>query len=230
LSKNRDLQKETQIYELNLDHFRERRLTYQDGNCFDAEYTPDGRHILYSSNTDEIKENPPLLHPRKPSDRPQTEIYLRDLEGDEIQRLTFQDGYQGQLSFIRNDEILLASEKGPRLQIMKLGWKTNKAAISLWKSDDKASLELPTLDPSGTLVTWLIRDDASAKLKLGLKMKGHVQPPLDLPFAQVQSLQWIQGPKKKTYSSGECQSFWGHIDENLDSGSDREMRFGLLSG
>ncbi len=47
-----------QIYEFNLATNKERRISYQDGTIYDAVYDQTPDHILYSSNTDEIKENP----------------------------------------------------------------------------------------------------------------------------------------------------------------------------
>ena len=61
ISKDRENHKHSQVYEMDLDSREERRVTFQDGDNRDPSYHPKGQQIIYSSSTDELKENPPFI-------------------------------------------------------------------------------------------------------------------------------------------------------------------------
>src|SRR4051812_48354251 len=62
-SKKRPGHTHDQVYEKDLSTGAERRITFQNGSTFQPRYQPKDQGIIYSSSTDELKENPPLLHP-----------------------------------------------------------------------------------------------------------------------------------------------------------------------
>lgn len=192
LSKDRAQHKNWQLYELNLENFREKRITYHDGDCVEADYSPQGNKILYASTTDEIKERPVLVSPSGVSPLPATELYLSDLKGTDIERLTRRPGYEGQFSWVGAKQFLYNVENNQRLEIHS--YVLGRGVPSVWQSDTKASLEMPTVDSSGTRTAWVIaRLDADPDL--GLKIKGKISS-LKIPFQSIQSMQWISGIQK----------------------------------
>ena len=191
VSSGREQHKNSQIYELNLDNFREKRLTYQDGDCLEADYTPDGNKMIYASTTDELKERPRLLNPSK-AERAPTELYLSDLRGVDIQRLTHLAGYQGEVSWVSPRQILFGSEKNGALEIHSLTLPGKQSSV--WQTDQKESLELPTVTLNGKISAWLSTHPTQAMV-VHMKKNGKVST-FDVPFTQVQSLQWLEIPKE----------------------------------
>src|ERR1035437_8488881 len=63
VSKKRPAHVHDQVYEKDLITGIERRITFQNGSTFQPHYQPKDLWIVYSSSTDELKENPPLLNP-----------------------------------------------------------------------------------------------------------------------------------------------------------------------
>lgn len=115
ISHERSKHEHPQVYEYSLIDKKERRITFQDGAIFDVAFSQDPNEILYSSTTDEIKENPEFilsfLNKENPSASqkniftnfyneilPQTELYSSTRDGRNIQRLTESAGFDGQIS------------------------------------------------------------------------------------------------------------------------------------
>ncbi|MBK7843805.1 MAG: PD40 domain-containing protein [Bdellovibrionales bacterium] len=61
LSEKRIGHSQSQVYELNLSLSRQRRVTFHDGDDASPHFDSSGRYILYSSTTDEIKEDPVFI-------------------------------------------------------------------------------------------------------------------------------------------------------------------------
>ena len=192
LSGARDAHKYVQVYEMSLSTFREKRITFHDGDCHDVDYSPTGEHLIYSSTTDELKERPRLLN-QQIGTLPPTEIYLTDRKGSQIERLTHAPGYQSEMSWVGANQILYVSEHEGKTQVERLVIKG--AESSNWGSDKVASLRLPTVDASATRVAWVIHKSGGG-IMLGLKIGGKIQS-LDIPFTEIQSLEWIMGHLKK---------------------------------
>lgn len=100
--------KHAQIYEKDLDTGVERRITFQNGSTMYPRYHPKDNLIMYASSTDELKENPPLLNPTPsvsklpaPYQDP-FEIYLHQLDGLAIHRMTQHPGFDGEARFSNN--------------------------------------------------------------------------------------------------------------------------------
>ncbi len=102
-----------QIYEKILGTGTERRLTYQNGSTFLPRYHPTEPLIVYSSTTDELKENSPLLNPaiaetNLPAEYQQpTEVYMHAINGLEITRLTERHGFDGEAKFTADGKQLM---------------------------------------------------------------------------------------------------------------------------
>lgn len=108
ISRERSTHRQAQVYELHLEMMREKRVTFHDGDDHSPVYTPDGKHFLFVSETDEIKEEPlvsqrlmKVYHPEgyKPnvaeSPFPPAEIYRQSLHGRTIERVTRSRGFDG---------------------------------------------------------------------------------------------------------------------------------------
>lgn len=61
LSRHRFQHEQSQVYEMDLIHLRQKRITYQDGENSSPHYDPSGQFIIYASTTDETKEDPSLI-------------------------------------------------------------------------------------------------------------------------------------------------------------------------
>lgn len=138
-----------QAYEMDLVSKQDRRLTFQDGEIFDLIYSPGDKGFFYSSTTDEIKENPKFIRDLKnqmatgapqnlpPSastdlngrELPSTEIYLSSMAGDDIQRLTHRENFDGYLAngSSRNEVIFISFVNGaPHFNFLNLLTKGNR--------------------------------------------------------------------------------------------------------
>lgn len=192
LSGNRDGHKYVQVYELSLETFHEKRITYHDGDCYDVDYSPTGSHLIYASTTDELKERPRLLN-EQVGKLPPTEIYLTDRTGAQIQRLTHEAGYQSEAAWVGPNQFLFVSENDGRTKINRL--MLADAKVHPWAEDASASLRIPAVDASATRVAWVIQKKTGG-IALGLKLAGKIKS-LEIPFNDIQSLQWIIGPGKR---------------------------------
>lgn len=155
-SKRSSQHKGTQIYELDLTSHKERRVTFSDGDAFDGVYIGDGE-ILYASTTDEIKEN--AVTDKNPNNTfPPSDIYMSDLYGNDILRLTRQPGFDGSPLFLNHTEkpfILFSSRRGDlsglyRLDLMNL-------PVSLISAEKDKEKMYPALH-SGQKVAWVEAD------------------------------------------------------------------------
>lgn len=96
-----------QVYERDMKNRTEKRITFQSGSTWHPRYHPKDRAILYSSSTDELKENSPLLTlnvEAKPSKLPPPlteplDVYLHSLNGLEIKRVSHKPGFDGEANF-----------------------------------------------------------------------------------------------------------------------------------
>ncbi len=108
VSRDRRAHRQAQVYEKDLNSGIERRITFQNGSTFSPRYHPKENMIIYSSSTDELKENPPLLNPNSvvsklsfPYQEP-LDVYLHSLKALEITRVTNHPGFDGE-AWISND-------------------------------------------------------------------------------------------------------------------------------
>lgn len=151
-SRDRAQHKSWQIYHYDLTHRKERRVTFSDGDAFDPVFF-NNTEIIYASTTDEIKKDPfgaRSLIKRLPSD-----LYMSDLYGNSIERLTKQVGYDAQ-PFPRlkpKPSLLFSSFRGDILGLYQLDLKTLvPSLISAEKGKDKL---YPSLSPDQQIYSWL---------------------------------------------------------------------------
>lgn len=120
VSSNRPQHRNPQAYELKLDGLKERRITFQDGDIGNVIYSTNGSDFIYTSTTDEAKEDPDLIRkvrndsikndPAKIAKLPladqqvlgrplpRSEIYESASDGSYIERITNQPGFDGNLT------------------------------------------------------------------------------------------------------------------------------------
>ncbi len=157
-SRARPHHKQAQVYELQWKKNIERRITFSDGDAFTPTYADDST-IIYASTTDEIKENP-LQNKNFDRENPPSELYLSDLFGTEIERLTHQPGYEGEPAFWNwqtKDFLYFSSHRGELKGLYRLDLKTKQVIfVSVEKNKEKRS---PALTPDGKNLAWIEIDN-----------------------------------------------------------------------
>lgn len=192
-SSRRELHTNSQIYELSLDTNKEKRITYQDGDCSSPIYAVDGKKIIYASTTDELKERPALLYvSTRNSSLPPSELYLSDLMGNEITRLTRQNGFQGQPAWIetRQTALLFLSYSAGQMSLQK-------SEAPFLKSSPLLTRDKMIASPVATLSTlaWIEHPENSEEMSILIKRKDKIDS-LPLPVAKYQGLTWLD-PKEE---------------------------------
>ena len=135
VSEKRKQHRHGQIYELDLRTKKEKRITFQGGAAHSPQYSPKADGILYSSSTDELKEDPPLLHDKKADANftgpaaylERTEIYLHRLPSLQMERLMKHPGFDGEAHFINAHTIIFARRKKADLGIYEKPLQGNNA-------------------------------------------------------------------------------------------------------
>jgi Tol biopolymer transport system component len=136
VSDNRTSHRQAQIYEIELSSWRERRLTFHDGDDASPDYARDGQHFAFSSTTDEGKENSQmidrLIRTYAPEGKNATntassastttaedqpfEVYFQDLHGKKILRMTDSKGWDSDLDLDPSGKSIAFSSKRGRSQ------------------------------------------------------------------------------------------------------------------
>jgi Tol biopolymer transport system component len=180
ISQDRTNHNHPQIYELDLNTQKERRLTFQDGHIYDLAI--DGRqpqYLWYTSSTDEIKENPAFIRdslakmqPQSPATPdwknflqqklPRTEIYKFNLTNHEIQRMTEENGFDGDLAFHpKKNEIAFVSVRGDQKRIWRMNLNDRKLSPLTPKALGVED-ESPQYSPDGKNLIWVrLKSDRS---------------------------------------------------------------------
>lgn len=159
ISKNRVGHKNTQIHEYDLTMQRDRRVTFQDGEIL-AVFPLEKNQLLYSSTTDEIKEQPFIkdVNPRYP----RAEIYRSDLYGNDIGRLTTMPGFDGEMIYVPLKKQMLFTST--RSGIPGLHWLDLETGdVFAFQIEDEKPQRNPALSPDGKTLYW-IEEDPKAKV------------------------------------------------------------------
>ncbi len=204
ISRNRPQHRNSQVYEYNFQSQRQRRLTFQDGDLTSPSYHPRKDQLLYSSTTDEIKEDPAYLkqtlsrlaartdpEPKTPEEPILThpwshqpfEIYISGFRGENIQRLTHSPGFDAHADMHPlKDEFVFSSLRSGVLQVYRqeLG---QRRAQPLRPSPDHHQLE-PRHSPSGEqlLFVEMSKDMKSSQIFLQKEPGAEFEPLTEGPF------------------------------------------------
>jgi len=207
ISSHRMHHKGQQVYELDLKRNTERRVTFSDGDAFDAMYLNDSE-IVYSSTTDEIKENP-LMNKVFDKKRPPSDLYRSDLVGTEIQRLTNQPSYDGQSVYVRDFRrpfILFTSLRNGSTGLYRYDMQTGTiVTVNYDKTKEK---RLPAVTADRTQFAYVEKDlETSAESLYLAPIKGKTAPVVlkekegeygDLSFAPEAPLRLIYSIRRGT--------------------------------
>ncbi len=205
VSKNRSGHKNAQIYEYDLSESKEHRITYSDGDAADPQFVLDGEKIVYSSTTDELKERPLLIRKNeKPeangNNEPPSDLYLSDLAGTEITRLTNHPGFDGQirLTGTRDDEFYFTSIKDNVKQIFKYHLKSKTITpLSDFSKAGATSVhrDFIALNNRFAWVQEVSEPDKKQKLFVATgTIKAGILVPIEAQT--ISDLQWVSGAAK----------------------------------
>lgn len=152
VSSDRGQHRNPQAYEMKLESKKERRLTFQDGEIGNVIYSPNGQDFVYTSTTDEAKEDPDLIRrSRKSAEKAEAalskieltteakkpladrevfgrqlsryEIYESASDGSTIDRLTSEPGFDGNL-VIRDQGFTFASVRNSNFDLYSYNLRT----------------------------------------------------------------------------------------------------------
>ncbi|MEN0058703.1 MAG: hypothetical protein AAGB31_07700, partial [Bdellovibrio sp.] len=153
----RDTHRGWQLYEMDLSKIRERRVTFSDGDAFDAIYL-NSNDILYASTTDEIKESP-LQNKNFAKEAPPSELYMSDRYGNEIVRLTRQPGYEGEAILWDHPQkptFIFTSKRSDLFGVYRMDLHSQQ--IHLISAEKNKEKRFPSLSPDKTHLAWVERD------------------------------------------------------------------------
>ena len=216
VSRARPTHKQAQVYELHLGVMKEKRVTFHDGDDIGPVYAPGGTHFLFSSVTDEIKEEPHVAQRLMKAFYPDGakasefspdeafEAYQQTLHGRAIERLTKSPGFDGDLDVdAKGKRFVFSSRRGKRGT--NLYFLRGKSVTSLTTGEviDRGA----RFSPDGKTLVWSRQtksDDASAAAASNLMLAdGGFQKPKLLAAGTKQSLQpsWHPSGNSIVFSS-----------------------------
>jgi Tol biopolymer transport system component len=234
-----------QVYEKDLRTGDETRITFQNGDTYFPRYHPTEPWIIYSSSTDELKENPPLLQaPKEQQKIPESfqmplEVYLHSLKDYQIVRVTERMGFDGEASFTPDGGSLTWTRvKGPRTEILTMK-RNSKVPTPLSGLGFNPSQY--TISKDNKWRAWIDSDETFAvpKLKIRTGKKAPIElnadtvvPKTDLVFSpDSKYLLWSQfNPTTSTYQLWASELATGcthRLTENVEGQGDR--RYPALS-
>jgi Tol biopolymer transport system component len=208
-----------QIYIYDLDTLKERRVTYQDGECRDPIFLLDSKRLIYASTTDELKEKPLLLRPKEtPATLPFTELYLSDESGSDIDRLTDVDGFDGFAwpRWDRPQSIIFSRQQAGFLAAYQMNLETKQSIPLLSKKD--VSIESLQLSPDKKQWAWIERTagGASQVWMAPFNLGGSKQLPLALPPGDYKEVQWMS-PHRLLLTAKMVKRFFQFYSYNLEA-------------
>jgi hypothetical protein len=182
-SEKRPTHRHSQAYSMNLITKKEQRLTYQDGEVQGILSINSNRKLIYSSTTDEIKENPQIIREyfekelvKKEESSPWKfnpfELYIMDRTGSNIERLTTNRGFDAEAALSPDQETLYyASLERGELQLKSLSLKQRQSQTLAKKKGYHLTQPTPTTD--GRRLAWveLSKNGDQSQIVLG-DLKG----------------------------------------------------------
>ncbi|MCB0378574.1 MAG: PD40 domain-containing protein [Bdellovibrionales bacterium] len=237
ISSNRRYHSDPQIYFLDLKTGREKRVTYQRGQMINGLWLDKENKIIYASSTDEDVETPPLLQPyleRKPAslDGPlfglipfnSMEIYVSKINGDDVQRLTHNMGFDAFPAYSESDRKLYFSRlfQGH----INIFTQSFNAAASAWRVVKTAGHDLGLqLSPDQNQFVWFrfSPDFKSSQILLAdAQLKNETFLTLDSGIHWSPS--WHPKAKRILFSAKRAPSSHYDIFEvDLEQGCERQL-------
>ena len=214
ISSQRASHQNSQVYEFEILRNTERRITFQDGEIKNPFYIDD-HQIIYSSTTDEIKENlAEMIGSNNPSsERPPTELYQSDLYGNEIQRLTYFPGYDDEATYVSgaNPYLIFTSFRNNLLGIFKYNLKLKIATPLLVEKDrDKWNA---TLSSDNKQIAWLEKNKAHKGYAIMLSPLKNLKPKiLKQDDVEWRDLHFIHNSNQLIYSAQSKNEKVFHIE------------------
>jgi len=198
VSRRRAAHTHGQIYVYDLDTLKERRVTYQDGECRDPIFLKDSKRIVYASTTDELKESPLIVRSKEEKlPYPLTDLYVSDLSGSDIERLTNQDGFDGfpWPRWDRPQSITFSRYTDSQLSSYQLNLESKHSVLLLRKKD--FSIESLQLSPDKKQWAWIERaKTGTTQVWTGpFLLQSNKQTALSLPNGEYKEVQWL-APQK----------------------------------
>ncbi len=198
-SRNRSQHSSWQIYELDLQSKKERRITFSDGDAFDP-ILLSSTELIYASTTDEIKEDP--FGPRSLLKRPPSDLYSSDLFGNVIVRLTKQPGYDAQPFFKKKPKpaLLFVSARGEILGLYQLDLRTE--VVSLISSERGKEKLSPRVSPDQNTYAWIEKDlDRKSQSLVTMTTKTKVLRLVSTDEGELTGLRFLsETPNRLIYS------------------------------
>lgn len=243
VSKKRVGHSQDQVYEKDLATGTERRLTYQNGSTFRPQYHPKENWIIYSSSTDELKENPPLLRPTPEKAAPKVpypylepmEVYIHSLKEFDIMRLTEHPGFDGEAKFSPDGStVIFTRMNGPRSEVVSFNRVQRSAHIHKNLGDNPTEF-VSTAD--GKAHAWIDWDEGFTKSRLRVQ-KGTAEARDLVALSEVPKSDLIFSPDGKwllwAQKDNDGYDLWGADLETLcvrrlSAKGEGERRFPALS-
>lgn len=194
VSKARPSHRNPQIYEMSLETYEEKRMTFSDGEEGTPLYNSAGTGFFYSSTTDELKERPLLLRKKGESDVfSPSEVYFRSLLVLDIERLTERAGFDGLIKpGLDKNEIFFTGLVDDKKQVFRLNIANKKATpIFADKKEDRREFVA-----AKAIWAWIITDPAHASVqRIKVATKTLTQSKIyDFGDAIYKDLKWLTLP------------------------------------
>jgi len=208
-----------QVYEFDTTTKKDRRITYQDGQIYDVVFDSKSNRIIYSSSTDEIKENPEFIRQAlaekqgsisakiewknfKNENLPATEIYSSSTDGRDIQRLTESPGFDGMIALHPNKtEIAFVSVRDQQKRIWRMNLKTRGLTVVSQKTIGVED-ESPSYSPDGLRLTWVRKLAPNVSSDLWVDQLKNSAPQMLLTESRlILTPTWAPGSDEIVFSS-----------------------------
>ncbi|MGZ5279605.1 MAG: TolB family protein, partial [Pseudobdellovibrionaceae bacterium] len=202
-----------------LDKLKERRVTYQDGDCRDPIFLKDSKRIVYASTTDELKESPVIVRERDEKlPYPLTELYISDLSGSDIGRLTSKEGFDGfpWPRWDRPQSITFSRYTDSQLSSYQLNIE-NKQSVQLLSKKD-LSIESLQLSPDKKQWAWIERaKTGTTQVWTGpFQLQSNKQTALSLPIGEYKEVLWL-APQKLILSAKIFKKYFQFYSFDLET-------------
>lgn len=195
ISYQRKSHKKGQLYTYNLETKNEKRVTFQQGEVNNAGIISSSQDLIYTSNTDETRSLAQIVSQFVPNTQesnikedvqftfipsglaPQ-EIYTINTQGDNINRLTHNPGFDGMVSFHEKKKNLFFSRQTESsIQIFKLNIEKPEIALQLTKN--KYQNISPDVNLKNETLAWIEFNPENNISKINLA---------DLNFKKIKSV------------------------------------------